>query len=227
MSPAGSDRPVVHPRLPPGAGRHPLGAAVSGALQLGVLGLFLLLASRVASGDIDLAGPDAGPATATRWSRVGLVAALLLVPFVVHAAAVTMLAVADLGTPRRTVRGTVVEVSTRRSGDGLPGWLQRLLFRGRGPDRSRPERHYVAVDDGGAGPLRALRVSPRRQLEVDVGEEVEADVSRWLGHVGRFRARRRPDPVRTDWVEGGGRAADLAADLGGRLGRAIAARRRR
>lgn len=195
-----AERPVRHPRWPPGVGTHPGGALLTGAARIAIFGLIGYVALQIRTGELSLESLDAQQTDRIELGAGIVVVALL--PALLHAVWLAVAGILDLVTPRRTVEGEVVEVETRRTGDWLPGWLQWLYWNGRDSqtglrrESRRRRRTYVAIDEGGTGAIRALRVASGQGREVSVGEIVRTRVTRTLAHVGRFEvtgetARRR------------------------------------
>jgi hypothetical protein len=204
-SPVGGHWRVVrirYPRfVPPGYGRHPGLVAFLGLFQLALAGLALPAATAAADGLRDAVVDFSADQTAPTGFKVGVsiglgVVVALAVLFALRGAAMALSGIVDLVSERRAVEGRVLRLR-RRGTDEKPRW-------------------YVAVDEGGAGRLRAWHTQPGGAVQ---GSTVRAEVTPWLAHVRNLemvaRAPDRPPlPDDEDDEADDARASPLSALLG-------------
>ncbi len=183
-------------RLRPWWGQAPnrlvLGGAVAGAIFCGII----YASFQVRTGDLDLTGTGLEERRST-INSVALGAAALAALGVLYNGARLVVGAIDL-VVRRTVKGTVVSVRERRTGDFLPWYVQRLWYNrrdesGNTREMGRRSRHELVLSSSGRS--SSWNIRPGLASETLEGAKVEMTVTPMLGYVRRIE-RIEPDPTR-------------------------------
>ncbi|MGB3411732.1 MAG: hypothetical protein WBA45_11080 [Microthrixaceae bacterium] len=182
-------------RLRPWWGQAPsrlvTGGAVAGAIFCGVI----YASFQVRGGDLDLTGTGLEERRSTIDS-VALGAAALAALGILYNGARLVVGAIDL-VVRRTIKGTVVSVRERRTGDFLPWYVQRLWYSRRdesGYTREMGRRSRTELVLESSGRNNSWNVRPNLASESLEGTSVEMTVTPMLGFVRRIE---RVGPVPT------------------------------
>lgn len=186
-APVGQIESMLGRRLRPWWGQAPgrlvIGGAVAGAIFCGII----YASFQVRAGDLDLTGTGLEEQRST-INSVALGAAALAALGVLYNGARLVVGIIDL-VVRRTIKGTVMSVRERRTGDFLPWYVQRLWYSRRDEsgytrEMGRRSRHEVVLESSGRN--SSWNVRPNLASEALEGSSVEMTVTPLLGFVRRI-----------------------------------------